>query len=223
MAKFATKLVSKFSFIPYKRQFKHIPVPVDDIEDIEDFRSRGCEILKAISIDSESTNTANTDTTTTTTNRYNYDYAYSNSGDCIEMDWHETIQKVSEFQQQQQHQIEDENEKKSAGGNDRQHKANRLKFLKRALDRRKKFDNKGSFAINMVTYQDNNNNNNNNTHSNNSNKNDGKNNDMDCPTASSSGSISGCDDRSRSSISTCVSNDFTLRVIDEETAYYNTS
>ena len=98
-------------------------------------------------------------------------------------------------------------------------KVKKLKHLKRVIElaRRKRFDNKGSFAINMITYRDHKNKTSPNI---NENGEKGKDSVADCPAASSIRG-SGCDDRSRSSVSTCLSNDFTLQVIDEEIVYYN--
>jgi len=220
MKTIAAKLSLKFNIFSRKRQFKHIPVPNDDFEDIENFRTRGSEILKSIPIASESTTTRSPSIRSCSKN----DYALFNTSDKTETDWHETDKKVSKFQQQQkkkqqQQRIEDFKEQKSSNGSERQNKVKKLKHLKRTIElaRRKRLDNKGSFAINMVTYRD---------HKNKTSPNinekgeKGKDSVADCPAANIIMG-SGCDDRSRSSVSTCLSNDFTLQVIDEEIVYYN--
>lgn len=203
MGKIAIKIGGIFSC---KRQFQHVP---DSVDDVEDFRRRGCEILKAIS-ESGATKD-NTPMARTKTGHANIDTApyTTNHGNSIEMDWHETIQKVNAFQQQQKRTQKDERNQEE---DEPRSKVHRLKRLKRALERRRKFDNKGSFAVNMVTYRD---------------EFGIKNNDETCDEQASTasrhqvpcdgskyGDVLGCDDRSvsRSSVST-------LRVIDEETDY----
>jgi hypothetical protein len=219
MTKIAATIYSKFSFFSRKRQSKHIPVPNDDVEDTEDFRTRGSEILKALSIASESITTRSP---TMRRIRSEHDFTCFNNSDKTVTDLHKTGKK-SKFQQQQQRQqrMEDFKENMSSSENEWQNKVKRLKCLKRTIElaRRKRLDNKGSFPVNMVTYRDHKNK----TISNINEKGyKGKDNMICCLAATSSSRVPGHDDRSRSSESTCVSNDFTLQVIDEEIANYNT-
>lgn len=208
MKKVNKKLISKLNVFSRKRQFQHMPM--DEEEDIEDFRIRGCEILRAISDETHKEMISAFDD-----NMNDGDYHNTSSNTGIEMDWHETIQRFQEYHQH----VTIQNI--TQGGNDddgRQSKVERLKSLKRALERRRKFDNKGSFAINMVTYRDE-------TTSScgfeldtvvseggGSNRND----------YHKRGDHLGCDDRScRSSVTATMSNDLTLRAIEEEKEYFD--
>ena len=196
--KILAELFSKINILP-RRQDQHVPIPVDEVED---FRSRGCEILKAISVHKE----------TTSSNAAANSKGGSDTGvDMdVDMEWHDHIQKVCEFQYQKDERENNNNNKNTSPKNNepRQYKVKRLKVLKRALERRRKFDTKGSFAVNMITYRDN------------TSPSARRRNTYECidhdTTATSS--VSCCDERSRSSIST-MSNDVMLQVIDEETAY----
>lgn len=196
--KILAELFSKINILP-RRQDQHVPIPVDEVED---FRSRGCEILKAISVHKE----------TTSSNAAANSKGGSDTGiDMdVDMDWHDHIQKVCEFQYQKDERENNNNNKNTYPKNNepKQYKVKRLKVLKRALERRRKFDTKGSFAVNMVTYRDN-------TSPSARRRNTYEYIDHDTTATSS---VSCCDERSRSSIST-MSNDVMLQVIDEETAY----
>jgi len=220
MTKIASTIYSKFNFFSRKRQLKHMPALNDVVEDTEHFQTRGSKILKAISIASESTTTKPPIMRSIRNEHY---FTCFNNSDRAVTDLHETGRKKGKFQQQQQQkqqQMEDFKENVSTSENESQNKVKRLKYLKRTIELalRKRSDNKGSFAVNMVTYLENKN-------KPISNINEkgykGKDNIICCLAASSS-RVPGHDDRSRSSESTCVSHDFTLRVIDEEIAYFNT-
>jgi hypothetical protein len=212
------KIFLTFNF--RKRRFKHVPIPDDNFEEIEDFRTRGSEILKAITTAPEPTTTRSP---TTTRDRHEHKSTSSSNSNENEKDLHALDKKGNKIQQQQQQQqkrqqrIEDSKEDMSSSSTEWQKKVNRLKYLKRTIElaRRKRYDNEGSFAINMVTHRECKN-------TTNANINEKgikcKDKIFNC-SASRSGGISGYDDRSRSSATTCVSNDFTLQVIDEKIAY----
>mmetsp|Transcript_11916 Transcript_11916/g.26873 ORF Transcript_11916/g.26873 Transcript_11916/m.26873 type:complete len:230 (+) Transcript_11916:84-773(+) len=227
MARISKMLISKLNIFSLKRQFRHVRVP-GDANEVEDFRVRGSDILKAISEDSGSTAS-----TTRSPARGRHHYACVD-GTCksemeLDISIEGSMERPCKFQKYQRL-PEDEKENtnggtksttKSINGNERQSKVKRLKYLKRQLElaRRKRVENKGSFAINMVTYKEN-------TATTCSNKNGNKGDrgveiSIDSRAASSSVRSSGCDERSQSSISTCVSHDLTLQVIDEATSYYN--
>ena len=208
------KLISKLNVFTRKRQFQ--PVPADDEQYTEDFRTRGCEILKAIS---DETQTSNTITMKSQEDNENIDGdrnrrrdSIGSSNNSIEMDWHGSIQRLQK-QQQMLNPNKTKGENKDSSG--RRDKVQRLKLLKRALERRRKLDSNGSFAINMVTYRD---------------ENDTSDRELlDTPAAAAgknhdinNGDNLACDDRS-DSVTTSISNDFTLRVIDEEMQYCNSS
>uniref|UniRef100_A0A7S4AXB2 Uncharacterized protein n=1 Tax=Pseudo-nitzschia australis TaxID=44445 RepID=A0A7S4AXB2_9STRA len=212
MTKMKIKLISKLNVFSRKREFQ--PVPADGEEYTEDFRTRGCEILKAISDETQTSNTSTMASQEDNDNRYGgrsrRRSSIGSNNNSIELDWHESIQR---FQKQQQMPNPNKTKGENKDSHGRREKVQRLKLLKRALERRRKLDSKGSFAINMVTYRD-------------ENKTSGREL-RDTPAAavgknhdSNSGDNLGCDDRS-DSVTTYMSNDFTLRVIDEEVQYCN--
>ena len=210
MARIASTIRSRLNFFSRKRQFQHKPIQNEDAEDTEDFRTRGSEILKAITTAPESTPTRSP--TARVCNEH--DSTCINSSGKIEKDLHDVDNKVTNHQDEHKR-LQDIKESTDSNGNEWQNRVKRLKHLKRTIElaRRKKFDNRGSFAINMVTYRD---------HKNKTCPNvNGKGYEEKGSIASSIRS-SGHDDRSRSSESTCITNDFTLQVIDEEIAYNNT-
>jgi hypothetical protein len=203
---------SKINIFP-RRQDQHVHMPVDEVED---FRSRGCEILKGISVHKETTSNNNSAGTAGTAGTAAAAAAANSKGGTdtgidmdMHMDWHDHIQKVCEFQYQEDGKENKINSSKTYPKNNepKQYKIKRLNVLKRALERRRKFDTKGSFAVNMVTYRDG---------TSPSARRRNTNEYIDHDTTATS--VAGCDDRSRSSIST-MSNDVMLQVIDEETAY----
>ena len=219
MAKIVGKLYFKLNFFCRKRQCQHVPIQDEDVEDIEDFRTRGSDILKEIAKASEST-TARSPSIRKTYRKD--DSTYSSGSGKSETDIQETRQEASKSQQQKEgKRMDDFKEKRVSSGNEWQSKVKRLKYLKRTIElaRRKRFDTQGSFAVNMVTYRDHNNK----IGSNINEKGNGEKDNRNHSSTYSSIRRSGQDDQSRSSESTCVTNDVTLQVIDEEIAYYNTS
>ena len=212
MKEIYTKIISKFHICSCKRPPHRMSVLNNDSENAHDFQARGSEILKVI------TNTMESSTAKSPAIR-RIDVKSEKTG---ERDDNEKGQEVSIVQHHkkhteqhdchQKHQIE-EFKGKNNNINERQNKMKKLKYLKRTIElaRRKRFENKGSFAMNMVIFQD-----------------------HEVKT-SQHVIVKGCnkmsntivctafnDERSRSSESTCVSNDLTLQVIDEERIYYNT-
>jgi hypothetical protein len=155
-----------------RKQERHIPVPIDEIEE---YRQRGQSILRAmltpqvVVVDSPIISTSiseakgkksslsspsqigttvhdpnsmhrcisNENMIHTPTSRQDYD-----------VDWVAVIQKANELHQEEQERLR---EKKSSCNNSP--KVKRLKQLKRALEKRRRYDQSGSFSINMLTYR----------------------------------------------------------------------
>ena len=245
----SAKLVSKLNIFSRKRHLRHVPVPdidsdsepnceTDDCGDAkssakegaQDFRTRGSAILEAISAEAQGlTTTSVTSSTTTGQDENNGGGNHKStidgiSSSDIEMNWKETIE---QFRRQKREQEQIQKQTKGDGNEDNRtdgvlNKVQRLKLLKRALERRRKLDSKGSFAINMVTLRDE-------DEAcgrevargarSNLNCNSKKNKYKNYKNSGKSGETMGCDDRSRSTITTSVSNDLTLKVIDEESEY----
>lgn len=217
MTTVSTKISSKFNIFPRRWQFKHLPVHDEDVDDLEDFQTIGSKILKEIIDTSESTTIQSPERRRS----INYDSPYLSNSGHTELNLHEMSRNVSNIQkkeQEKQQRMETSKEKKYSSGNERySNKVKRLKHLKRTIElaRRKMFENKGSFAINMVTYRE---------HIEKSTSSISEKGDKEKGNVShrsDTNSIRGWDDRSRSSVTTCVTNDFTLQVIDEEIVYKN--
>ena len=194
-----------------------MPIENEDVEDIDDFRTRGSEILKAITTTSEFISTK-----PPSTRAYNEKNSTCVRNSCMsETELQKTGREVTNSQQHEKELLmHDFKQNTILSGNERQNKVKRLKYLKRTIElaRRKRFDNQGSFAANMVTYRDGKN-------KAGPNMNEKGNGEKCSNTNSGTGTSirsSGHDDRSRSSESTCVTNDVTLQVIDEEVTYYHT-
>mmetsp|Transcript_9592 Transcript_9592/g.23901 ORF Transcript_9592/g.23901 Transcript_9592/m.23901 type:complete len:219 (+) Transcript_9592:322-978(+) len=218
MAKITTKILySKFNFLSRRRQFQQLLVENEDVEDIDDFRTRGSEILKAITTKSEFI--ATKPPSITAYNKKNSTCVRNSCSSGTELQ--KTGQEVTNSPQHEKEVLVDDFKQNTVlSGNERQNKVKRLKYLKRTIElaRRKRFDNQGSFAANMVTYRDGKNK----TCPNMNEKGNGKKRNNTNSGTGTSIRSSGHDDRSRSSESTCVTNDVTLQVIDEEVTYYNT-
>ena len=205
-----SKKSSKYNIFARKLQFNHMLLN-EDGDDAEDIRNRSSQLLE------ERTSVPDLASSSTATNT-NDSMEFKNN-DYVEFKWGED-QELSNIEQEQLKQQRVHHENTSSSGNDWRRKIKRLKFLKRSLElaRRKTFDKKGSFDINMVTYRD---------HKNEADSNicvkgnDRYDRTNYCPKSISIKGI-GCDDRSGSSASTYVSNDFTLQVIDEDISYFNT-
>lgn len=218
MTKITTKILSsKFNFLSRRRQFQQLPVENEDVEDIDDFRTRGSEILKAITTTSEFIATK-----PPSIRAYNEKNSTCVRNNCrSETELQKAGQEVTNPQRNEKEVLVDDFKQNAIlSGNERQNKVKRLKYLKRTIElaRRKRFDNQGSFAANMVTYRDGKNK----TGPNINEKGNGEKHKNTIGGTGTSIRSSGHDDRSRSSESTCVTNDVTLQVIDEEVTYYNT-
>jgi len=220
MTKISTRILySKLNFLNRRRQFQHLPVQDEDDEDIDDFRTRGSEILKAITSTTESI-TAKQLVITRGCNEQNSSLCKQNK-DSVKTGVQSASQEVTKSPQQQKEVlVEDVKQNTILSGTERQNKVKRLKYLKRTIElaRRKRFENQGSFAVNMVTYRADQNT----TAANINEKSHGEKISDSSQRTGTSIRGSGNDDRSRSSGSTCVTNDVTLQVIDEDIAYYNT-
>lgn len=218
--KISTKILySKLNFLNRRRQFQHLPVENEDEEDIDDFRTRGSEILKAITSSTESLS-AKQLIIQRGCNEENSSLCKQNK-ERVEMKAQSTHQGVTKSPQNQKETLmEDVKHNTILSGIERQNKVKRLKYLKRTIElaRRKRFENQGSFAVNMITYRDDKIT----TGTNINDKSYGEKQSDASHQKDTSIRGSGNDDRSRSSGSTCVTNDVTLQVIDEEITYHNT-
>ena len=134
---------------------------------------------------------------------------------------HDTSKETSNYlQQQNKERFEQYQDKSKSTEIEWQTKVKRLKFLKRKIElaRRKRIENTGSFASNMVIYKDDKNK----SGLERKTKGIGEREHESYRLLKNVTSGCGKDDRSLSSDSTCRTNDVTLHVIDEETTYYDT-
>lgn len=135
----------------HRRQERHVPVPVDEIEE---FRARGQSILRAMLTPQAVTAAAPAAassrggggngealSSTKTTGRNKNNNNADTDEDAADVDWAAVIQKANQLHQEEE---------------DKLHRKQRilsLKKMKRALERRRRHDAVGSFSINMLTYR----------------------------------------------------------------------
>mmetsp|Transcript_9779 Transcript_9779/g.23886 ORF Transcript_9779/g.23886 Transcript_9779/m.23886 type:complete len:211 (+) Transcript_9779:175-807(+) len=207
-----SKTSSKYNIFARKLQLMHTPFNEYEV-DVKDIQNKSSQLpqerARILVLTSSSAATSNIFNT-------NKSKAFDTT-DSVELKWEETSQETSKIQLEQLHQQRHHKEITTSSANDWRKRIKKLRFLKRTIElaRRKSFDKKGSFAVNMMTYRD---------HKKGDSNAFVKGDDgltSNCPKSSSINGI-GYDDRSGSSASTYVSNDSTLQVINEDISYFDT-